>query len=223
MNVLGIDTSTAACAACVLRSDGEAFEAEQAPEALLGPPAHARELMPAAAGCLSAAGLGWRELDAIAVGIGPGGFTGLRIGVSTARALAGALGLELRAVSSLRALAEGSPEPARLALIDARRGEVYAALYEGGDELIGPFAASPEDVATRVLARGAEPLAVGDGALRYRQVFEAAGLRVAPDGSPAHSVRGLSISRLAVTVRPGPPEAVLPDYQRLPDATPSAR
>ena len=98
MNLLGLDTSTAASAAAVLRADGEAFEAGSAPG---GPRAHAQELLPAAAEAMEAAGLDWPELDAIAVGVGPGRFTGLRIGIATARALATAAGCELRPVSSL--------------------------------------------------------------------------------------------------------------------------
>jgi len=220
VNVLGFDTSTAASAACVLRADGEAFEHEPRPDELLGPPGHARELMPAAADCLNRAGLQWTDLDTVAVGVGPGGFTGLRIGVATARGLAAAHGLELRPVSSLRALAYGSDERQTLALIDARRGEVFAALYDGESEEIAPFPAAPEEVAKRVRSSGAPPLAVGDGSVRFREVFEAAGLRVAPDESRAHVVRGLSICRLALTTPAAAPEAVLPDYLRLPDATP---
>lgn len=223
MNVLGLDTSTAASAACVLRSDGEAFESEPRTGALQGPPAHARELLPAAADCLERAQLGWQGLDAVGVGVGPGGFTGLRIGVSTARGLAAAHGLELFSVSSLRALAYGCDEPRRLALIDARRGEVYAALYDGDTEVLAPFAAPPGEVAARVGSEGMSPLVVGDGSLRFREVLEAAGLRVAQPESRVHVVRGVSICRLATASTAGAPEAVLPHYLRSPDATPSPK
>ncbi len=220
MNVLGVDTSTAASAACVLRTDGGAFEEDPRPEALLAPPGHTRDLMAAAARCLERAQLSWGEVDVVAVGVGPGGFTGLRIGVATAHGLAAAHGAELRPVSSLRALASGGEEPVRLALIDARRGELFAALYHAGEEVTAPFAAPPEEVIARVRAEGLDPLAAGDGALRFREVLEAAGVRVAPAGSGAHVVRGLSVCRLAANVAPAPPEAVLPDYLRLPDAQP---
>src|SRR3954464_3344073 len=80
VNVLGFDTSTAATTACLLRSDGEAFEFEPPPDRLLEPPTHARELMPAIDRVMREAGIGFAGLDALAVGIGPGGFTGLRIG-----------------------------------------------------------------------------------------------------------------------------------------------
>ncbi len=225
MNLLGIDTATAASAACVLRADGEAFEVEPPPERLTQRPGHAAELMPAIAARLEDAGLDWGDLDAIAVGVGPGMFTGLRIGVATARGLASATGAELRPVSSLAALAErvGGPEPETpsLAVLDARRDEVFAALYAGdGTTAWEPFVASPEAVAERLRADALAPLAVGDGATRYREVLIAAGATVAAEDSPAHVVRGLSICRLAANAAPVAVEAVLPDYLRLPDAKP---
>ncbi|MGH2742300.1 MAG: tRNA (adenosine(37)-N6)-threonylcarbamoyltransferase complex dimerization subunit type 1 TsaB, partial [Thermoleophilaceae bacterium] len=107
MTVLGIDTSTAASAACVLRGDGQAFEVAPEPSALTERPAHTRELMPAVAEVMECAGVGYADLEAIAVGVGPGTFTGLRIGIATARALASANGLPLKPVLSLAALAAG--------------------------------------------------------------------------------------------------------------------
>jgi tRNA threonylcarbamoyladenosine biosynthesis protein TsaB len=187
--------------------------------------------MPAVVACLADSGLDPPELDAIAVGVGPGTFTGLRIGVATARALAHAWSVELRPVSSLAALAAGTtetgvsdrglpPAGAVLPLIDARRGEVFAALLEDGAERWPPFAATPEAVAARLAETGLRPLAVGDGSVRFREVLEAVGVRVAPDGSRAHVVRGLSVCRLASDVPPASPDSVLPDYLRSPDAKP---
>lgn len=220
MNILGIDTSTAASAACVLRDDDEAFEVEPAAAALGQPPAHSRDLMPAVARCLEQARLGFSDVNVIAVGAGPGPFTGLRIGVATARALARAHGAELRAVSSLAALALGIDEPVVLPLIDARRGEVFAALFEDGGQTIEPFAAAPEEVAARVRSAGRHPLAAGDGSVRFREVLETTGIRVAAPGSRAHVVRGLSVCRLAAGLGATPRDAVLPEYLRLPDAKP---
>jgi tRNA threonylcarbamoyladenosine biosynthesis protein TsaB len=219
VNVLGLDTSTDASSACVLRSDGEAFEVRTEP----GSRAHARELMPAVATAMERSGLDWVGLAAIAVGVGPGGYTGLRIGIATARALARATGVELRPVSSLAALAKGAGTGLVLALIDARRGELFAALYEDGEELWPPFAAAPEAVAERVVEEGLAPLAAGDGAVRFRGLLEAAGIRVEPDESRAHEVRAMHICELAAGVAPVTPEAVLPDYLRLPDAKPRSR
>jgi len=220
LNVLGFDTSGPVSAACLLRADGEAFEHEPRPEALAAPPAHARELMPALARCLEDAGVVFAELDAIAVGVGPGAFTGLRIGVTTSRALARACATQLRPVSSLAALAAGSGEPLSLPLIDAGRGEVFAAVFEDGRERWPAFAAAPESVAARVRQAGLDPVATGNGAVRFRDVLEAAGIRVATAGSGAHVVRGLSICRLAAAAPATPPDAVLPDYLRFPDAKP---
>lgn len=220
MNLLGLDTSTPAIAVGVLREDGATFESEPDPGALSGPPAHGRELLPAAAALLERAGLGWKDLEAVGVGVGPGPFTGLRIGVATARALALARGLEVRPVSSLAALARGIDSAWRMPLIAAGRGEVFAALYEGDRERMRPFAATPDEVARRVAEAGADPLAAGDGSVRFRDVLVAAGVRVEPAGSVANVVRGLAVCRLAQAAAVAPPEAVLPDYQRLPDAKP---
>jgi tRNA threonylcarbamoyladenosine biosynthesis protein TsaB len=218
VNVLGFDTSTAATSACVLRADGEAFEVVPPQEALSAPPAHARELMPSVARVMSEAGIGYGELDAVAVGVGPGTFTGLRIGVASARALAHAHDIDLRPVSSLAALAEGIEAELRLPLIDAKRGELFAALYRDGHELWPAFAASPEAVVERVRDGSLAALAVGDGSLRFRDRLEAGGIEVGPAG--AHAVRGLHVCRLAIRVPASPPDAVLPDYLREPDAKP---
>ena len=245
MSLLGIDTSTAASAACVLRADGEAFEVVPEPAALAARPAHARELMLAVADVMERAGLGYADLEAIAVGVGPGTFTGLRIGIATARALAGANGLRVRPVSSLAALAAGieaeaaeaEPSPSLLAVIDAKRGEVFAAEYApGGGRRWGPLALRPEELAERIAREAAERattgspepggaaprsiLAAGDGSVRFRRVLEAAGTSVMPDDSRAHVVRALHVCRLAAEVPGVAPQAVLPDYLRAPDAKP---
>jgi tRNA threonylcarbamoyladenosine biosynthesis protein TsaB len=220
VTLLGFDTSTAASTACVLRGDGEAFEVAPGADRLAGPPAHAAELMPAIARAMERAGVGWDELAAIAAGVGPGSFTGLRIGVATARALAAARGLSVRPVSSLAALAAGIDGELRLALIDAKRGELFAALHGPEGELWAPFSAPPEAIAGRVREAGLSPLAAGDGSVRFRELLEQAGVRVAPDGSDAHVVRALHVCRLAAGVEGEPPEALLPQYLRAPDAAP---
>ncbi len=223
MNLLGIDTSTATTAA-VLRADGEAFGgpaklAEPGPHR-----GHAAELLPAVAERLKEAGLGFEQIDAIAVGVGPGGFTGLRIGLATAIGLARAHGAELRPVSSLAALAaaaagEGS---LRLPLIDARRGELFGALYEDGIQRWEPFAAAPAALVGRLRHELGDDvrrlIAAGDGSLRFRDELESAGLRIAPPSSTSHSVSALAVCGLAATVEPVSPEALIPLYVREPDA-----
>jgi tRNA threonylcarbamoyladenosine biosynthesis protein TsaB len=220
VTLLGLDTSTPAASACVLGADGQAFEVSPAPERLGRPPAHASELMPTVAEAMERAGADWSDLDAIAVGVGPGTFTGLRIGIATARALATAAGLPLRPVSSLGALAAGMDADLRLPLIDARRGELFAALFDGGRELWPPFTAAPEDLVGRLREGGFRPLAAGDGSLRFRGMLEEAGIPVEPEDSEAHVVRALHICRLGAEARDQQPEAVLPDYLREPDAKP---
>ena len=233
MSLLGIDTSTAASAACVVRADGEVFEVAPEPAALAARPAHARELMPAVAAVMERAGVGYGDLEAVAVGVGPGTFTGLRIGIATARALASANGLQVRPVSSLAALAAGieaeaaTADDARslLAVIDAKRGEVFAAEFApGGGRRWGPLALHPEELAKRVAERvrtdGITPLAAGDGSVRFRGVLEAAGISVMPDDSRSHVVRALHVCRLAARVPGVAPQTVLPDYLRAPDAKP---
>jgi tRNA threonylcarbamoyladenosine biosynthesis protein TsaB len=217
MNVLGFDTATAATAVCVLRDDGEAFENEPPAARLLEPPAHARELMPAIHMTMRRAGLSFHDLDAVAVGIGPGTFTGLRIGIATARGLVHASGLPLHPVGSLDALAAGADGGSVLALIDAKRGEVFGGVFEDGDLKAAVFVTSPDDAARRA-PRGA--LAIGDGSIRFRENLEQAGIRVAPPDSSLHVVRGLHICRLAAEVSPVPPESVVPWYLRAPDAKP---
>jgi tRNA threonylcarbamoyladenosine biosynthesis protein TsaB len=220
VTLLGIDTSTPAASACVLRADGEAFEVLPPAERLARPPAHATELMPAVADVMERAGVDWADLDAIAVGVGPGTFTGLRIGVATARALATATDIPLRRVSSLAALAEGIDYLVRLPLIDARRGEVFAALYEGEREFWPPLVVTPEELVEQLGSAAVVPLAAGDGSLRFREMLEEAGIAVVPEDSQAHVVRALNVCRLGREAQDEPPEAVLPEYLREPDAKP---
>lgn len=211
MNILGFDTSTAATAVCLLRADGEVFAAEPPVARLLEPPAHARELMPGIHRVLREAGLGYGDLDALGVGIGPGGFTGLRIGIATAHGIAQAAAVPLHPVLSLDALGAGIESDAPFPLIDAKRGEVYGP---------GPFVGSIDEAIARAPA-GA--LAAGDGSIRFRDALESAGIRVAPADSRMHVVNGLDICRLAATVQPAPPESVVPCYLRAPDAKPPSR
>jgi len=224
VNVLGFDTSTAATSVCVLRADGEAFELEPPVARLFERPGHARELMPGVERVMSEAGVAFAELGALAVGIGPGGFTGLRIGIATAHGIAQSAAIPLHPVLSLAALAAGigeaTPVPRMsgchpFPLIDAKRSEVYGLDAEGE-----PFAGSI-DYAIEKAPAGA--LAAGDGSIRFREALESAGIPVAPGDSRMHVVRALYICRLAATVQPAPPESVVPCYLRAPDAKPPSR
>src|SRR5438874_10793770 len=134
---VGFDTSTADSVAAI--ADGERTVAETAIEGPSeGPPNHATELLPLIERIVGEHG-GWEAVGTIAVGVGPGSYTGLRIGLATARGLAQGLGKELRPVSSLHALglgiAEERPGRALLPLIDARRKEVFAMLIGAEGEV----------------------------------------------------------------------------------------
>ena len=224
--VLGFDTSTNATAVCVLRDDGQAFEDVPDASRLLDRPGHAAELMPAVARLMGDAGLDWEDVETVAVGAGPGTFTGLRIGIATARALAHARGIAVRPVSSLAALALPlDRDRPRLPLIDARRGELFAALHDATDERWPPFVAAPGELAELIAKAfpGPErPLAAGDGSIKFRTVLEAAGVEVPPDDSQLHVVRALSVCRLAHEAPVTAPEAVVPVYLREPDAKPQS-
>jgi tRNA threonylcarbamoyladenosine biosynthesis protein TsaB len=227
MSMLGFDTSMPVTAACVLRDDGRSFATEP-PDAgrLIDPPDHSAELLPTIAELLEQAGLCWKDLDSIAVGVGPGTFTGLRIGVATARGLGQALGIPLRPVSSLAALAAGLADvngaPRAMApMIDARRGQVFVALYRSRPRLElewGPCALAPEELLDRLANEPQPPLAGGDWALESRADLESAGIEVPPSASGLHAVNALHVCRLAEEADPVGPEQVRPIYVRLPDA-----
>ncbi|HEX4436938.1 MAG TPA: tRNA (adenosine(37)-N6)-threonylcarbamoyltransferase complex dimerization subunit type 1 TsaB [Solirubrobacteraceae bacterium] len=224
MILLGFDTATNATSVALRLGDGSVTEARDDPAAGAHP-GHATRLLAMADGLLKNAGAGTGDVDRIAVGVGPGTFTGLRVGVATARGLAQSSGAELVAVSSLRALAgpalEDRGEGAVLAVIDARRSEVFAAAYAtGGGELAAGRALGPGAIASLIEEAGiASARALGDGAVRYRTELEAAGLDVAPDDSPLHLLRAAAIcARAASSEIPVSSEPVLPDYLRRPDA-----
>jgi tRNA threonylcarbamoyladenosine biosynthesis protein TsaB len=176
--------------------------------------------LPAIGDVMARADVSFDDLDAIAVGLGPGTFTGLRIGIATARALAKANGLPVRGVSSLAALAAGMTGGARLPLIDAKRGEVYGALFDGDEERWPPFALGIDAVVAGLKEAAITPSTAGDGSLRFRDELQAAGVAVAPAESPLHVVSAGHLCRRALGAPDVAPEQVVPNYLREPDAVP---
>jgi tRNA threonylcarbamoyladenosine biosynthesis protein TsaB len=121
-------------------------------------------------------------------------------------------------VSSLEALARGAGEAEIvLAVLDARRGEAFAAAWRGGHALAPAAALGPEELADRVRALPATPLAVGDGALAFRDALEHAGAEIPADASPLHRVAARHLCRLAAG-RDATDRGPEPDYVRAPDA-----
>ncbi|MDM8085675.1 tRNA (adenosine(37)-N6)-threonylcarbamoyltransferase complex dimerization subunit type 1 TsaB [Cellulomonas cellasea] len=228
MPVIALDTS-AAVAVSVTDDVGRTLAARATPEQRR----HAELLAPMIVDVLADAGLDRRDLTAVVVGTGPAPFTGLRVGLVTARTLALALGIPVHGVSSLDALAVGAarelglaPGVELLAAADARRREVYAARYrvlepvpgaEGGPlvELVaGPVVDSAQAVAASI---GQGVIAVGAGAALYPEHL------AATPGAPAHpdpaDLARLALARLAAGAQSLPTE---PLYLRRPDVVPPA-
>src|SRR5712692_380977 len=156
---------------------------------------------------LRQAGAHTTDIEAIAVGVGPGSFTGVRVGLATARGLALALGIPVAGVSTLDALAAGAP--GAVPVVDARRGEIFVLVDE-------PRVLPPGELQ---IAPGM--LCVGSGAVRYRSVLAAAGAEVPPDQDERHLPRARFHAQLARDF--GPAEAVEPMYLRVPDADKTTR
>jgi tRNA threonylcarbamoyladenosine biosynthesis protein TsaB len=224
--VLGIDTATPVTSVAVSSREGTL-----ASIAVRNDRAHAELLVPMVRLALEHAGVEGPELDGIAVGAGPGLFTGLRVGVSSAKALAQAWELPMVAASSLDVLAFACRHAGRAvcAAIDGRRGELFAATYRpapGGVERLGDQRAMrPEELAGALRSLGEPVLVCGDGALRHAELLigtsgpgiELAGAeRAAPS---ADALVQLALGRLERGATTEPLE-VRPIYLRRPDVDP---
>jgi tRNA threonylcarbamoyladenosine biosynthesis protein TsaB len=187
-----------------------------------------RRVLQAAHGLLGASGVSARDLDRVVVGVGPGGFTGLRIGVATALGLGQALGIPVVGASSLEGLAVGIGEVAGegalvAPLIDARRGEVFAAAYRAGpggalEEVMAPGAVRPAALAadlSRLAREGGPAWLGGDGVEAARPELAGPLLRALPAGSVAGRQRAANLVR---RVASGAVRPAVPTYLRLPDA-----
>jgi tRNA threonylcarbamoyl adenosine modification protein YeaZ len=210
--VLALDTATARITAGVVELGAEGPPATLAGRDAVGARAHAELLAPAVQDALTEAGRTRRDLDAVVVGLGPGPFTGLRVGLVTAAAIGDGLGLPVHGVPTHDALAAGIPGRA-LVVTDARRREVYWSLFADGVRTHGPEVTSPAELAARLGPDGdLGPLdtVVGDAA------HHVGGGDAVPGPTPAGLV-AVAAPALRACATPDP---LVPLYLRRPDAVP---
>ncbi len=233
MAILAFDTATRATAVALQRAPGEAaLEARDDPPQGARP-RHTGLLLPLVEHLLARSSTAWDDVERIAVGVGPGTFTGLRIGISTARALAQVLEVPVVAVPTLESLAltlqcgaGGDAPEAVVSVIDARRGEAFAAAWSlvGGSRkpLLEVAALAPQELAGRLLGTeglpSADTVAVGDGAVAFRGALESSGVVVPDDDSEYHRVTAVSHCRLGWSLPARRPSDIHPCYVRAPDA-----
>jgi tRNA threonylcarbamoyladenosine biosynthesis protein TsaB len=227
MLLLGLDTATRRVGVVLASERGVLGRVDLGGPVDERPPRHAETLAPMIEYLCERVGVTLDRLSAIAVGIGPGMFTGLRVGVTTAKVLAQALRIPVIPVPSLDLLAyplrhsRGLIVPA----LDARRHEVYYALYRtvpGGVQRVSDYEiGTPEDLAGELEARGEDSLLCGDGVLRFESVFaELDRVELAGLAHAAPSVTALAELALARYEREEfcPPAEVRPMYLRKSDA-----
>ncbi len=220
MRILAIDTALARCS--VAFGDPEADVVARSVAMERG---HAEALVPMIEEVLAAAGAGYGDAERVAVIVGPGSFTGLRVGVAAARGIALAAGRPLVAVDTLAALAEAvRPSHRRQAIaavVDARRGEIYAALFAAdGTALVEPSALVAADFADLVAEAGAVPVLTGSAADIVAPLLSERGIsaRIADRaGAPAIEAVLRLGGRLDAT------RTARPLYLRPPDAKPQTR
>jgi tRNA threonylcarbamoyladenosine biosynthesis protein TsaB len=222
MNILAFDTCFDACSVCVARGGEVSASARERFET-----GHAERLVPMIDEVMARAGVGFADIDRIAVTIGPGTFTGTRIGIAAARGLALTTGIAMVGVSSLTVMAEGASRELGLrpsgedlvVAVDARRGEVYAQAFgkSGAEEASPPLLLPVAEAAqlgrsSAVLFVGSGAGAVAEAAIEIGRSAEARLPDLLPD---ATALAALAIGR-------APAEALAPLYLRPPDAKPQA-
>jgi tRNA threonylcarbamoyladenosine biosynthesis protein TsaB len=184
-----------------------------------GSPRHSTALLVEVERAAAAAG-GWKRVARIAVGCGPGSFVGIRIGIATATGLAASTGIPAVGVCTLDALGLAiAGATLSLAVLDARRGEVFAALYgERGERLWEPAVLAPEALAERLGELGRPVRAAGSGAVRFRQELASREAEIPADADPVHRVSARHVCALAGSAAEAGDEPLEPIYLRPPDA-----
>lgn len=202
MIVLAVDTCLFACSAAVVE-DGVTLASRIEPMSR----GHQERLAPLVAEVMAQAAMDFDRLDRIGVTVGPGSFTGLRVGLAFAKGLSAALGVPVIGVGSLEALAR--PHRGRvIAALDAKRGQVYLQAFADGVAVSAPDALPVEIAAARVAELGPETL-IGTGAALLAEVSPAAEVIQADHTDPA------AVAAIAAVRPPAPPR---PLYLRAPDA-----
>ncbi|PRY60620.1 tRNA (adenosine(37)-N6)-threonylcarbamoyltransferase complex dimerization subunit type 1 TsaB [Glycomyces artemisiae] len=214
MRVLALDTSTSAVQAALVDLDGPAFEPELFLTAFrreVDGRGHVEKLGPFIEACLADAGRTVKDVDAVVAGVGPGPFTGLRVGMVTAAAFADGAGIPVYGVCSLDGIG-GNTRGRALAATDARRKEIYWAVYEDGVREGEPQVGKPAD-----LPETRADYAVGEGAAKY-----AAELPVPAEAGAVYPDLVKLVELAAPRLLSGAPsEQLTPLYLRRPDAQPA--
>lgn len=225
MLVLGIETATPQVGVAIGGHEGVLASFHSARDKR-----HAETLVPAITFVCEHARITLSEISCIAVDIGPGLFTGLRVGLASAKAMAMALKVPMIGVSSLDLLAFTARYSNRriVSAIDARRGEIFHASYRqvpgGIQRVTAPGVCSPDDLSSELLATGDDCLIIGDGAIRYADVLGAAkGVDIGEIGLQYPSAQSLVALAHARAIREDfvTPREILPMYLREPDAIPN--
>ena len=209
MLILALDASTPVTTVALARENGREVLAEISVTAR----GASETLLPAVHAALELAGEDLGSVERVLAGVGPGTFTGIRIAAATARALSAGTGIPLSKNSTLDALAA----PARsysgdvLAVLDARRGQVFARRYSEAGPTTGIYCLTPEELSVE-----GGPLVVGDGAVRYRGALSGLG-RIPPEDSPLHRVTAVG-HVISADLSPVSPDELVPIYVREPDA-----
>ena len=209
MLILALDASTPVTTVAIARENGREVLAEISVTAR----GASETLLPAVHAALELAGEDLGSVARVLTGVGPGTFTGIRIAAATARALSAGTGIPLSKNSTLDALAAPALSCSEdvLAMLDAKRGQIFARRYSKVGPTTGIYCLRPEELSVE-----GGPFVVGDGAVRYREDLSGLG-RIPPDGSPLHRVTAVGhvISADLTLVSP---EELVPIYVREPDA-----